>query len=914
MSAGLLLAVAMWTISTDTLLSKFGGDGQIDYLPSRVFSAQMFKAGALPLWNPMIFSGMPHIAIVQTAVFYPLNVVIYVLLPPALAFNLSTALHFLLLLGFTHGFFRLVTDREEAAWLGAVAFTFCGYLTLHYESTAVFDAAAWIPPFFFCLEKWIRTLSWKYAALGGLCLAMQLLAGWPQMVLLSGLYAGVYALFALSDQLRGVRLFSGIAVMGLLSAGLGAVVILPTMEFKKYSNLAALTYAHFVSLSVAPQSFVQLLFPYIMGADSLTYHAVPYFGSGQLAIAAMYMGVLPLMLAVGALVLWRTSRPARFAAVSALIAAILSFGGYTPLGRVLFRIPVYNFFRDHRIELIYLAFFVAMLAALFAGNLSRMSEQLRQRLSVAVPLGSVGLAALVLIKIRAILGSMNPAINPLDGLWLVRLHQSMRFGNRDMLIAILTLLVSGFVFWRWLQRPTSRVIAQVAIVVVVADLGWFGATDQAHFASARPTSVERAVNEAVSQAAKKEPFRVWSLDREHPYLSPNLNEMTGLDHIFGYSALIPGHYADLLQTDEIGDSPWREIMANNVILSLLNTRFILATEEQWRSVGNILANRPPDSQDVGEEYPEPYRFSANQVVNLQPGRPFDENREFVCDRPPCGFKLTGLLLRKNSMYQLSFAVESRQEHNPSIDVWFMNPKHWMPRAMFKVSNVEIAKMSRGMKHWVFPHLTGDQDEEVDIRFSTESSSPLFLGGALLERVANLPLPNPYREITRHDNIVVLENQNVLPRAFFVSQVTPVYDYNEARARLWTQLQPVDPWQEALVEAVPASVHPMSVSGGTVDRLEYKPNRVTLDVHCPESCYLVLADLFLPGWEARIDGRPTTIYATDGVVQGLFVTSGAHHVNFIYRPKSVTIGVLSTILTWFVVVIMLWRSRRTAGNK
>ncbi len=296
-AALLLLAVAVWTLSTDTLLSKPNGDGQIDYLPSRAFSAQMFRAGALPLWNPMIFSGMSHIAIVQTAVFYPPNVVMYVLLPPVLAFNLSTVFHFLLLLGFAHVYFRLFTDGEEAAWLGAVAFTFCGYISLHYESTSVFNSAVWIPALFFCVEKWIRTLNWKYSALGGLCLAMQLLAGWPQMVLLSSIYVGIYALFAMSTQVRRAKLLGGIGFMGLLSAGLGASVILPTLEFKKYSNLAELTYTHFVSLSVAPQSFVQLLFPYIMGADSLRYHTVPYFGADQLAVAPVYMGVLPLMLA-----------------------------------------------------------------------------------------------------------------------------------------------------------------------------------------------------------------------------------------------------------------------------------------------------------------------------------------------------------------------------------------------------------------------------------------------------------------------------------------------------------------------------------------------------------------------------------------------------------------------------------------
>ena len=86
-SALVLLAVGTWSAVTGTLLSKPGGDGQIDYLPSRALSAQMFRAGAMPMWNPHIFSGMSHIAIVQTAVLYPLNILLYVLLPATVAFN-----------------------------------------------------------------------------------------------------------------------------------------------------------------------------------------------------------------------------------------------------------------------------------------------------------------------------------------------------------------------------------------------------------------------------------------------------------------------------------------------------------------------------------------------------------------------------------------------------------------------------------------------------------------------------------------------------------------------------------------------------------------------------------------------------------------------------------------------------------
>jgi hypothetical protein len=571
-------------------------------------------------------------------------------------------------------------------------------------------------------------------------------------------------------------------------------------------------------------------------------------------------------------------------------------------------LPVYNFFRDHRVHLIFLAFFVSMLAALFAGRLDALSAGLRRKLGIAIPLGFVALAAVSLIRMRAILGSMDPSINPLNGLWVVRLHQSMRFGNHDMQIAVLTLFVSGFLFWRWASRPRGRVVAQVAIAIVFLDLWWFGATDQPHFAPGHATPTEQASNDAATRAANGQPFRAFSLDREHPYLHPNINEIVGIEHVLGYSALIPGRYTDLLQTNEVGDNPWREIMTNNVILSLLNTRFIFAREEQWKSLSNIFTDQEEDTS-TPDNFAEPPFIQAS-VVNLQAGHRFGEEQEFQCNRPPCGFKMQGLLLQKNSIYELSFGVHSKEKHHPSIDVWFMNPGHWRPRAMFRVSNVLITEKPR---MWVFTYVTGDQNETVDIRFSTDASAQMRLAGARFGRVGSLPKTNPYREIAHYDDIVVLENQNALPRAFFVSQMTPVYDYNQARIRLWDPLQPVDLRQEALVEAVPANVHPTTMSVGTVDRLEYAPNRASLEVHCPANCYLVLADLYLPGWQARIDGRSTPIYATDAVVRGVFVPGGSHHIEFVYWPTSIVAGVLVMILTFGVIGVVIWRSPSTGDT-
>jgi len=897
LAAFLLLAVAIWSAATGTLFAKKAGDGPMYYLPSRVLSAQMFRSGALPLWDPHIFSGMSHLATVQTAPFYPPNILLYILLPSTVAFNVSMMLHVLLLLGFCRAYFRLLTDRDEAAWLGAVAFSFSGFLLLHIESIGIFNSATWIPPLFYCVEKWIRRRDWRFSAAGGVCLAFQLLAGWPQMVLLSAIFVGIYVLSALPQERRWLQLLGGLLVMGLLAAGLGAIEVLPTMDFKPFSNLAVLTYSHFLSNSVAPQTLVTLLFPYLLGADYVTYHPVAFFGPAQMVVTASYMGVLPLMFGVAALSFWRRSRYVRFAACSTVVATFLACGAFTPVAPLLYRLPVYNFFRDHRVNVIFLAFSVATLTAYASGNLDKLSPKLRRRLARAIPLGFVAVAVILLIKIRAILGSMNPRIAPLDGMWVWHLHHSMRFGNRDMILAWLTLLVAAILFWRWMRSPESRLVARLAVTFVLADLLWFGLTDQPHFSPGHANAAERATHETVERAANGEPFRTMSLVHEEEFIKPNLNEIAGVDDIYGYDALVPRQYADLLPVSVFELPHWPELMANNAILSLLNARFILAGGDEAKAMEDgFISSRsvlPIERAVVAEPRNV---LSPDGWIALKSGQQLATANPFQCAAPPCGMQQAGLVLRKNSVYELRFTVKADTQI-AHLNILVARHDDWRALQSFSVSNVQLSPRPTP---YVDIYVTGPEDQFVDLRFSTDYPAAVHVSDVSFRQVEPLPASNSYREIANHNGIVVIENQNALPRAFFVSKVTGVADYQQARNRLWDPVDRFEPRHEALVEGVATE---NGFGAGSVEKLNYLSNQVKLEVSCQLHCYLVLGDLYLPGWQATVDGAPVQIYRTDAVVRGIFVSAGSHRVEFRYRPRSILIGLWSALLACVVLVLM-----------
>jgi uncharacterized membrane protein YfhO len=75
--------------------------------------------------------------------------------------------------------------------------------------------------------------------------------------------------------------------------------------------------------------------------------------------------------------------------------------------------------------------------------------------------------------------------------------------------------------------------------------------------------------------------------------------------------------------------------------------------------------------------------------------------------------------------------------------------------------------------------------------------------------------------------------------------------------------------------------------------------------------VVVSDIYFPGWRARIDGQPATIYEVNGAMRGVVVPPGLHTITFRYRPATVIWGAALTatgILGAMMIVVLGWRRR------
>lgn len=84
------------------------------------------------------------------------------------------------------------------------------------------------------------------------------------------------------------------------------------------------------------------------------------------------------------------------------------------------------------------------------------------------------------------------------------------------------------------------------------------------------------------------------------------------------------------------------------------------------------------------------------------------------------------------------------------------------------------------------------------------------------------------------------------------------------------------------------------------------NRLVVQTNASTEGWLVLADVWYPGWEARVDGDVVNIFKADYLFRGVQVDAGQHTIKFLYRPLSFRVGVAVSLIAW---VGLLWGWRR-----
>lgn len=156
--------------------------------------------------------------------------------------------------------------------------------------------------------------------------------------------------------------------------------------------------------------------------------------------------------------------------------------------------------------------------------------------------------------------------------------------------------------------------------------------------------------------------------------------------------------------------------------------------------------------------------------------------------------------------------------------------------------------------------------------------------------------------------IVLENMNVLPKAWLVKSVIEV-PKREQRLNLITS-PGFDPRVAALVETPPPfPLAPLDMNHtpvGTVTVNEYLDNSIRLEARALQNSLLVLGEKYYQGWKVIVDGRPAEIVPANHILRGVYLTPGSHKIEFRFDPLPFKIGKYLTLSSFVLFAGMLIR--------
>jgi hypothetical protein len=161
----------------------------------------------------------------------------------------------------------------------------------------------------------------------------------------------------------------------------------------------------------------------------------------------------------------------------------------------------------------------------------------------------------------------------------------------------------------------------------------------------------------------------------------------------------------------------------------------------------------------------------------------------------------------------------------------------------------------------------------------------------------------YKKVWESGSTKVFENLRVYPRAFVVGNHVVETD----RDRVLERMGEVD-LRETVVLDGPVSVENKSrTTGGNAEITKYAANSVRIKTEGGGG-FLVMSDLFYPGWKAYMDGERAEVLRANYTFRAVRLPAGAHTVEFVYSPRSFVVGVWLSVLT-ALSLLALWLIRR-----
>ncbi len=966
-----LVALGVIVAAATTLLAEALLFGQVQrerdtylfYYPVYQWFAEQLKAGRFPLWMPQLFSGYPLFADGETGMLYPLHWLFFGLLPTPVAFIALRFLHLVMAGAFMYAWMRALALRRLAALLAALTFAYGSFLVgqIHHENLV--RTAVWLPLVLCWIELAYRGRGRAracYLLAGGATLGVQLTALHVQPALITLMALSLYVAFRTVCPPAGVdiwpaawrqratwlgrRLLLSVAVLaGVIGVGLGLAMaqLLPLYELGQQTFRGErVPFAFATSYSIHPSQLVTLLFPYFFRSPT---------GSWPLWVGwetVVYVGVAPLVLALVALAAVRR-REVIFFALLGTFGALLAFGDYSPIPvlELLWPLPGFSALRVPGRYSLLLVVALAVLAAYGLDWVERSArERPRRRALLAAALGvNAGVLALLALFVlarswllqapeqsKALIASTYLAVRRMyrelspDTVYTGLLH-ALDLNNRRTELGFILLLAVGVLLLLCYLAGRRAALWRAGLVALAGvDLVLWGRSFHGRQPLAELLQPPPSVQYLLAQGDSLD--RLWVTTDTLRSLEYNRPATWGLNQAGGYSSLEPQRQAE-----------YAAVVANTagILLDLWGVR--------WVAAPNRWPNPPVYKATVF--YPGRPLFDAGR------GNLASEERFRVPDWPTTDIRLIAALAYADGLPEgaqvgeiVVVTTDGRRWTLPllvgeHVSEWAYDRPDVRARVRHRRAEVAYSWTVTDpgfdpyqMHYFYSQHTLPERGaiQEVVLRYTHPQGVLRVFGLALNDAVTDQAHQvgqldrAKYRLVYTDHDVRLYENTAVFPRAFITT--VGVLPRPDLPALYSMYLDPFDPRSEVLLDTRPTTgtaplrrmgegAPPPPAPPRPATIVSYTPERVVVRAEADAPGFLVLTDLYYPGWRVWVDGVEAELLRGDYLFRAVPIGPGSHEVEFVFEPLTVRVGGLVSALTLALLasaLLIVWRwPRRTA---
>lgn len=449
------------------------------FYPQRDFTTEMLGKAEIPFWNPYNFSGNTHLALSETAVFYPLSLIFF-FLSQLTAWSILVIIQPIIACIGTYLYLNLIIKDKKAALFGALVFGFSGVVIVRMvEGLSVGHALIWLPFVFFGIEGFIQKNKIRYLIIALLSLLFSLLSGWFQFTFYIYIFSFLYAFLRIFNKnvskikKNKLLVFSPFVILPLITL----YQTIPAIQMLYDSPRGINTY-NSLRLHLMPlQHLLTFIFPDLWGNPG----SYNFFGRSEYKESILYIGLVPFFLSLISIVKFKSRKIIKFFSLSALLALML--GTNNPISDLLIKlpIPIVSSFLPDRVFLI-ASFSLSILSAFGLNYLLSEYKSIRIR-NYLFPLIIIGIVIIIVDVFILLLLITSQMMGPNEyqplfiknfthSLWQIGLLR----GREEVFIQFRNIILQNiiFVFLLFLSFFIKKRINSLVFFLAIMSLTIFG--------------------------------------------------------------------------------------------------------------------------------------------------------------------------------------------------------------------------------------------------------------------------------------------------------------------------------------------------------------------------------------------------------------------------------------------------------